>query len=501
MALRGADNAEKIWNRLISEGFNEYGAAGLMGNLYAESALNPKNLQNTYEKSLGYTDDGYTKAVDNGSYGNFVRDSAGYGLAQWTYWSRKQDLLNFARAAGKSIGDLEMQLDFLCKELKENYGMLYASLKTASNVRAASDNVLLNFEKPADQRESVKIKRAGYGKKYYAKYADKKAETGGNTVGVTAQDVLNVMRSWLGYSEANGKFKKIIDLYNSHKPLARGYAVKYTDEWCDTTVSAAAIKAGAVDLIGTECGCEEHIKIFKTKGIWIEDGTITPKPGDIILFNWGDNTQPNEGYSDHIGYVESVSGRTITTIEGNKGQAVARRTLSVGAGNIRGYARPKYASVSGGGSTGGTNAPASGKKSTAEIAKEVIAGRWGTGADRKAKLEAAGYDYAAVQTEVNRRLGSSGASTGTAKPTYAVGKTYTTKVDALRVRTGAGTNYAAKSYGQLTANARQNADSSGCLRKGTKVTCQAVKNVGSDIWIKIPSGWIAAYYSGEKYVG
>lgn len=162
--------------------------------------------------------------------------------------------LNFARAAGKSIGDLEMQLDFLCKELKENYGMLYASLKTASNVRAASDNVLLNFEKPADQRESVKIKRAGYGKKYYAKYADKKAETGGNTVGVTAQDALNVMRSWLGYSEANGKFKKIIDLYNSHKPLARGYAVKYTDEWCDTTVSAAAIKAGAVDLIGTECG-------------------------------------------------------------------------------------------------------------------------------------------------------------------------------------------------------------------------------------------------------
>ena len=82
---------------------------------------------------------------------------------------------------------------------------------------------------------------------------------GGSKVGVTAQDVLNVMRSWIGYSEANGKFKQIIDLYNSHKPLARGYAVKYTDEWCDTTVSAAGIKAGAVDLIGTECGCEEHV--------------------------------------------------------------------------------------------------------------------------------------------------------------------------------------------------------------------------------------------------
>lgn len=161
--------------------------------------------------------------------------------------------------------------------------------------------------------------------------------------GVTANDVLDVMRSWLGFSEANGKFKQIIDLYNSHKPLARGYAVQYDDEWCDTTVSAAAIKAGAVDLIGTECGVEKHVDIFKQKGIWQEDGTVTPEPGWIIVYNWDDNTQPNDGYSDHIGYVESVSGNTITAIEGNKGEAVARRTLTVGNGNIRGYAMPRYA--------------------------------------------------------------------------------------------------------------------------------------------------------------
>lgn len=326
---------------------------------------------------------------------------------------------------------------------------------------------------------------------------DSNATGGGTKVGVTAQDVLNVMRSWLGYSEANGKFEQIIDLYNSHKPLARGYAVKYTDEWCDTTVSAAAIKAGAVDLIGTECGCEEHVKIFKSKGIWIEDGTITPQPGDIILFNWDTNSQPNDGYSDHIGFVESVSGRTITTIEGNKGQAVARRTLTVGAGNIRGYARPKYASVSGG-SAGGSSTSTTDKKSVAEIAAEVIAGKWGNGADRKTRLEAAGYDYMTVQAAVNKQVGGSAA---TQKPTYSAGKTYTTQVDALRVRSGAGTNYAAKSYSQLTANAKQNADGNGCLNKGTRVTCQAVKSVGNDIWIKIPSGWIAAYYNGKKYVG
>lgn len=277
---------------------------------------------------------------------------------------------------------------------------------------------------------------------------------GGNTMGRTAQDVLNVMRSWINYSEANGKFKQIIDLYNSHKPLARGYKVKYSDEWCDTTVSAAAIKAGVVDLIGTECGCEQHIKIFINKGIWIEDGTITPKPGDIILYNWDDATQPNDGYSDHIGYVESVSGRTITLIEGNKGEAVARREIPVGWGYIRGYARPKYSS---GGTAPSTPIPsktideiardvikgvygnepkrsealkalgynpkevqervnailkgnATPSKSISQVAKDVIAGKYGNDPERRKKLVAEGYDPDAVQAEVNRQLEGSGVS-------------------------------------------------------------------------------------------
>ena len=80
---------EKIWSYLKEQGLSDAGAAGLMGNLYAESGLSPTNLQNTYEKKLGYTDVTYTAAVDSGAYTNFVRDSAGYGLAQWTYWSRK----------------------------------------------------------------------------------------------------------------------------------------------------------------------------------------------------------------------------------------------------------------------------------------------------------------------------------------------------------------------------------------------------------------------------
>lgn len=163
-------------------------------------------------------------------------------------------------------------------------------------------------------------------------------------MGVTAQQIIDIMDSWVGLSRAKGTHKPIIDLYNSHKPLARGYAVGYNDSYCDTTVSAAFIKAGAVDLIGgTECGVEEHVKLFKKAEIWIEDGTITPEIGDIVVFNWDDATQPNDGYSDHIGVVRSVGSKNFETTEGNmSGGIVGHRTVAIGWGYIRGFARPKY---------------------------------------------------------------------------------------------------------------------------------------------------------------
>lgn len=167
------------------------------------------------------------------------------------------------------------------------------------------------------------------------------------SMGVTASQVVEVMKGWIGLSRSKGTHKPIIDLYNSHKPLARGYAVTYKDDYCDTTVSAAFIKLGAVNLIGgTECGVEEHINLFKKAGIWQEDGTIIPKPGYIICYNWDDGTQPNDGWADHIGIVESVNkaAGTFVVIEGNtNGGVVGRRTVSIGWGYIRGYAIPKYA--------------------------------------------------------------------------------------------------------------------------------------------------------------
>lgn len=216
----------------------------------------------------------------------------------------------------------------------------------------------------------------------------------------TANDVLKIAKGWLGYSEQNGKFKQIIDIYNDHKPLARNYKVKYTDEWCDTFVSACAIKAGAVDIIGTECGCQKHIDIFKKKGIWIEDDNIKPQVGDIILFNWDECSKDNNGHADHIGFVESVNGQTIICIEGNMNQKVARRTINVGWGYIRGFARPKYAAST-------KPVAASPKKSIDTIAQEVIRGTWGAGVMRKQSLTKAGYNYDEVQAKVNEILNSS----------------------------------------------------------------------------------------------
>ena len=168
--VQNANTEKAIWDYLAGKGLNACAVAGLMGNLYAESGLNSCNLQNSYNKSLNMTDAQYTAAVDNGSYGNFVKDKAGYGLAQWTYYTRKQALFDYAKKAGASIGSLDMQLAFLWDEL-QGYKSVISTLKGAESVRAASDAVLLGFEKPADQSEAVQKKRAEYGEAYYNKYA------------------------------------------------------------------------------------------------------------------------------------------------------------------------------------------------------------------------------------------------------------------------------------------------------------------------------------------
>ena len=159
-----------------------------------------------------------------------------------------------------------------------------------------------------------------------------------------ASKVVEQAKAWIGCKEANGTHKPIIDIYNANKPLARGYKVQYTtDEWCATFVSAVAIKLGYTSIIPTECSCTKMIELLKKKGAWAESDSRKPNPGDIIFYHWGDNGKgDNTSNPNHVGIVEKVSGFIITVIEGNKGEAVARRTIAVNGKYIRGYGVPKY---------------------------------------------------------------------------------------------------------------------------------------------------------------
>lgn len=212
-----------------------------------------------------------------------------------------------------------------------------------------------------------------------------------------ASKVVEQAKAWLGKKESDGSHKIIIDVYNSHKPLARGYAMKYTDAWCATFVSAVAIKLGYTDIIPTECSCPKMVELFKKFGAWNESDSRRPNPGDIIFYDWEDNgSGDNKGNPNHVGIVEKVSGSTITVIEGNYSDSVKRRDITVNGKFIRGYGVPKYDIEK-----ETTSVP---NKSIDTVAKEVIDGKWGNGSTRRYNLTAAGYNYNEVQNRVNELL-------------------------------------------------------------------------------------------------
>lgn len=171
MSLVGETNAEKVWNYCKSKGINDYGCAGVLSSLDCESGLNPMNLENNYERTSGFTDESYTAAVNSGTYTNFITDGFGFGLAQWTYWSRKQGLLAYAKGCGVSISDMEMQLNYLYKELTESFPSVLYTLKSASSVLEASNAMLLKYECPLNTGVVVQNLRASYAQKYYDKFA------------------------------------------------------------------------------------------------------------------------------------------------------------------------------------------------------------------------------------------------------------------------------------------------------------------------------------------
>ncbi len=159
--------------------------------------------------------------------------------------------------------------------------------------------------------------------------------------------IIEQAKKWLSKNEKDSSFKEIIDIYNSYRPLARGYKVKYTDAWCAAFVSAVAIKCGLTDIIPLECSCGKMIEKAQKKGIWVEDDAYIPNTADIILYHWKDSgVGDNKSWPNHVGIVESVNNNTIKVIEGNLNNAVGYRNIKVNGKTIRGYICPKYASLS-----------------------------------------------------------------------------------------------------------------------------------------------------------
>ena len=166
-------NENKIWNFLIEKIKNPYGVAALMGNLFAESSLNPVCACNI--KKHGLTNVSYTAIADSGVNDNFITDKIAYGIAQWCYHTRKKGLLELARKKNKSVGDIDIQLEYLWTELQA-YKTVLNALLNAKSIREASDVVLLKYEKPSNKSEAIKEKRASYGQKYFNQFSEVKIQ-------------------------------------------------------------------------------------------------------------------------------------------------------------------------------------------------------------------------------------------------------------------------------------------------------------------------------------
>lgn len=208
------------------------------------------------------------------------------------------------------------------------------------------------------------------------------------------QKVVDLALSWVGKNEKDGSYKEIIDIYNNFAgPFPRGVHMQYGWSWCACTWSALAVSLGYTEVMPIEISCGELIKRAKEMGVWIEDDSYRPLPGDGILYDWQDSgIGDNQGWPDHVGTVVSTTDREITVVEGNKSDAVGVRTIPINGKFIRGFIAPKFMDEE-------TIMPI--VKSVEEVANEVLSGLWGNGTARKDALTVAGYDYEEVQKKVN----------------------------------------------------------------------------------------------------
>lgn len=345
--MTSQETIKYLYNRFIKNGTTIEGACALLGNIEAESGFVANNLQDSYNTSLKMSDAEYTKAVDNGTYTNFVRDSAGYGLAQWTYYTRKQKLLNFSKSKNQSIGDVKLQTSFLIKELKEDFPSIWKQLKTSNNLYNLTSLLLNQWENPAVKNLST---RYNYALKHYKNFKDAPTDTESTTISSVNQAkerLLKVARAELGYKEGYNNYIKYAE--GSWDNQFYGWELQH-QPWCDVFVDycfthAFTMQQGAsmtYQTVGRASAlCKTSAAYYRNNGAFYN----YPEVGDQIFFYYG-------GDINHTGIVESVTGSgknwtSLTTIEGNASDQVMRITYKKGNKIIAGFGRPKWSVVVG----------------------------------------------------------------------------------------------------------------------------------------------------------
>lgn len=517
MAIERNTYTDILFDALMAAGCTIYGACGAIGNVFAESGANPRNLENLCEKMLGYkyTDDTYTEAVDSGKitrelFLHPLGDSRqyGYGFCQWTSAGRKAGLYDLVKSRGVSIGDAKIQTEYMLSELQKSYRSVWNVLKTATSVQEASDIFLVKFESPKNTGEAVKKARASYGEQYLKIYQNQKKEE--NKVSKIENAVARA--ETIALDDSHGYDQ--VDRWGNPNYDCSGLVIRSLEEAGILAKSSGATYTGNMPEVLPKIGFKD---VVKSVDLATGSGMIR---GDVLLGNGHTAFYCGNGKLVHASINEKG-----TVTGGKSGDQTGREIC------IRSYYNKPWIHVY---RYTGVTASASGtvnvrnylqKGDSGDAVKEMqkmligcgfscgssgVDGSFGGDTEKALLAFQAFYGleqdgkYGPVSKSklVSAYNGKTAASVPEKKntPSYTAGHEYALQVE-LKVRTGPGTNYSAKKHSQLTADGQKHdKDNDGCLDAGTVVTCQEVRNVGNDIWMKAPSGWMAAYYDGKVYI-
>ena len=375
------ERAQHIYNVVRAAGITHAGAIGLLGNLQGEASdfdsqsVEGMSNPNSYLRKLGLTEEEYTRRADsgvptfNGKY--FVKDSTGYGIVQWTWWARKKNLLDFAKSRGVSVGDLDMQIAFMLKELQTQYTPTWKILTTTDSIAKAVQICVTNYEKPDKQSEAI-ARRTGYANSWAKLIINgttelekpNPTEPEDKNDSFDRKKLIACALAEVGYIEkrnatmlddkiANAgsanytKYARDLDnIGNFYNGKKQGYA------WCDVFVDWNFVQCYGVDnalkLLCTKrqssgAGCTYSLNYYIAAGQFV-DRKQKPEVGDQIFFG-------NIGNSNHTGLVYKIDDNLVYTIEGNTSEAsgvvanggcVCKKSYPIGSSAIAGYGRPKY---------------------------------------------------------------------------------------------------------------------------------------------------------------